>query len=187
MKKRRVFSLSLVTCFSLLHALPAFAALPPLTPEEKEAQATLIVTGRVVGSRMMTLRKPTSTVTFVRLAAEIESVEKGGEEVPANRLLDIRCRRIGLHDADGPHGHRGIPAEGSRFTMWLRKNPGAPDQAQWEPLEPNGIELLDGSAAMVFPEAAPSHSLRDYTIGALVGLATFLALAIHLWRRRVIR
>lgn len=183
MKRRRLLPplLAVTCCFH-----PLFAALPPLTPEEREVRATLIITGEVVGSRLMTLRKPASTVTFVRLAATVESVEKGEDSVPKNRILDIRCRRIGLEDADEPQGHRDIPAEGSRFKMWLRKNPDSPDDPQWEPLEPNGIELLNGAPAMAFPEAAAPRSMHYYTIGGLVGLATFIALAIFLWRRRAI-
>lgn len=173
--------------FPLFGTGPAGAALPPLSPEQREAQATLIVTGEVVASRLMTLRKPASTVTFVRLAAKVESVEKGAERVPANQILDIRCRRIGLHEADGPQGHLDIPAEGSRFKMWLRKNPESPEQSQWEPLEPNGIELLDGSPAMTFGEVTPPRTMRDYTIGGLVGIATLVTLAIFLWRRRAVR
>lgn len=188
MKKRRLLPPLLAAFFiPLLATCQARAALPPLSPEEREAQATLIVTGEVAGSRVMTLRKPASTVTFVRLAAKVESVEKGADLMPANQILDIRCRRVGLHESDGPQGHRDIPAEGSRFKMWLRKNPESPDEPQWEPLEPNGIELLDGSAAMTFPVTSPPRSMRDYTIGGLVGIATFVALAIFLWRRRAIR
>ncbi len=187
--KKRCLSPSLIPAFLFLLLLtePMRAALPPLSPEEREAQATLIVSGEVVGSRVMTLRKPVSTVTFVRLAAKVESVEKGAELVPGDQLLDIRCRRIGLHEADGAQGHRDIPAEGSRFKMWLRKNPESPDEPQWEPLEPNGIELLDGSAAMTFREAYPPRSMREYTIGGIIGIATFVALAIFLWRRRAVR
>ncbi len=168
------------------------AALPPLGPEERDKQATLIVTGRVVGTRTLTLRKPTETVTFVRLAAEIESIAKGADVLPAapatpaKRILEIRCRRI-ESEAAGPQGHDKIPAEGSYFTMWLRRNPATTDPPQWEPLEPNGIELLDNSPAMTFPATSSPPSPRDYLVGGLIGIAGFLVLVVFLWRRRAIR
>mgnify|MGYP001152351730 FL=1 len=186
--------LVLVPVVILIVAPIASAALPPLSPEERDEQATLIVTGRVVASRTMTLRKPTETVTFVRLAAEIESIAKGADALPAlaaapatpaKRILEIRCRRI-ERETPGPHGHDEIPAEGSRFTMWLRQNP-ASDPPQWEPLEPNGIELLDNSPAMTFPVTSSPPSPRDYLVGGLIGIAGFLALVVFLWRRRAIR
>ena len=46
----------------------------------------------------------------------------------------------------GPAGHDPIPAKGSRFRMWLCR-----DRAgYWEPLEPNGIELLKPGEVMSF-------------------------------------
>lgn len=185
-RRLRIIAL-LLLAVSFFPLLSTAAALPTLTPEERDERATLIVTGRVVGSRIMTLRKPTSTVTFVRLAAEIESIEKGADAVPAGQLLDIRCRRIDRRTSPGPQGHDNIPAEGSRFTMWLRENPDAVDQVQWEPLEPNGIELLDNSPAMAFAETVSPASLREYLLGGIIGIATFIALAVFLWRRRAIR
>ena len=71
--------------------------------------------------------------------------------------------------------------------MWLRQNPELTDPPHWEPLEPNGIELLDHSPAMTFPATSSPPSSRDALVGGLVGLAAFLTLVVFLWRRRAIR
>lgn len=173
--------LLLATTSALTHF--ATAALPPLTPSELSEKATLVVTGKVAGSRVMSVRKPGSTAMLVRLLAEVETVEKGVTLPADSRHLDIRCRRIVATSVDGPMGHTNIPAEGARFRMWLLQN----EESQWEPLEPNGIELLDGSAAMDFSGMAPPQSMRDFTVGGVIGIATLIALAIFLWRRRTIR
>lgn len=178
--RRRLLSAVLLT---MVIAPFASAALPPLSLTERNEKAALVITGRVVGSRTLTVRKPSSTVLLVRLLAEVESTEKGGPLIEGSRHIDIRCRKIVATKIVGSVGHTDIPAEGSHFRMWLVQN----TESQWEPLEPNGIELLGGSSAMVFREPTTSRSLRDYAAGGIVGIATFIALAIFLWRRRAIR
>ncbi len=158
----------------------AAAALPPLSPEELYEKAAVVMTGRVVGSRILTVRKPGSAVLLVRLLTEVESTEKGDSLMTGSRHLEIRCRKIVESEMTGPVGHQSIPAEGARFRMWLVQNA----ESQWEPLEPNGIELLDGSAEMDFTGMTRARSMRDFTIAGVVGIATLIALGVFFFRRR---
>lgn len=178
--KKQVF-LSLV--MALFSAINVRADLPPLSTDELQAGAEVIITGRVAGARVMIHRKPASSVYFVRLKAEVDAIEKGGNLIADSRYLDIRCWRIRNHKGTGPAGHRHIPADGSRFRMWLKKN----QDDKWEPLEPNGIELLDGSAEMGFAEVERKDAAKDFLIGGAAGVVTLITLAIFYFRRRRIR
>lgn len=159
------------------------AALPSLSPTAREDKAAVVMTGRVIGSRLLSVRKPGSTVLLVRLVAEVESIEKGASLIEGSRPLEIRCRKLVDPHISGPVGHELIPAEGSRFRAWLVQNP----ELQWEPLEPNGIELLEGAAEMDFTAIVQARPMRSFVIGAFAGIASLIAFALFLFRRRAIR
>ncbi|MEM1443467.1 MAG: hypothetical protein AAGF67_14060, partial [Verrucomicrobiota bacterium] len=125
------------------------AALPPLSPEELDEYAELVLTGEVLVSRVMIHRKPSASIYLVRLGVQIDSVEKGEDLLENPNTLEIRCWAMRKTKMVGPSGHLSIPAEGSKFRTWLRKN----TEGQWEPLEPNGFELLEGSAPLTFAAA----------------------------------
>ncbi|MBP9226348.1 MAG: hypothetical protein KBF76_20950 [Verrucomicrobiales bacterium] len=166
----------------LLLLAPAFtaAALPPLSPETLEATAEVIVTARVVGSRVMIHRKPSASVYFVRLMAEVDTVEKGSEWLGDSRFLDIRCWRIRQSDLVGPIGHDSIPGDGSSFRAWLRRNA----DGKWEPLEPNGIVLLAGGTEREFSDAERRQSALTFLIAGLVGITGLAMFGVFQWNRR---
>jgi hypothetical protein len=166
--------------FFLLAPALSEAALPPLPPEALTSGAEVIVTARVAGSRVMIHRKPSSSVYFVRLLAEIENVEKGSEWITDPRFLDIRCWRIRKSQLVGPTGHYSIPADGSKFRAWLRRNA----DGKWEPLEPNGIELLEGGIEREISDAEKRQSALIFLIAGLIGITGIAIFAIFQWRRR---
>ena len=152
------------------------AALPPLSPEERDEFAEVILTGEVLVSRTLIHRKPSSSIYSIRLGVQIGSIEKGEDLLGEAKSIEIRCWRIRKTKLVGPGGHLNIPAEGSRFRTWLRKN----RDGQWEPLEPNGIELLDGSPAMTITEV----ERRSLGKGILFwGIAGLLGLGFIIWMR----
>lgn len=156
------------------------AALPPLSPEALESTAEVIVTARVVGSRVMIHRKPSASVYFVRFMAQVETVEKGTDLIADSRFLDIRCWRIRKSNLTGPIGHDSIPADGSNFRAWLRRNA----DGNWEPLEPNGIVLLEGGKERGFVEAERRQFLVTFLITGIVGIAGIAIFAAFQWNRR---
>jgi len=156
--------------------LPATAALPPLSPEELAERADLVITGEVLASRVLVHRKPSSSMYLIRLGVLVESVEKGDDLIGEAKSLDIRCWKMRKTSLAGPSGHEEIPADASRFRMWLRQN----DDGQWEPLEPNGIELLDGSPAITFAEVENRELGKGYLVGGIIGL---LLLGVIVWFR----
>ncbi|MEM9015735.1 MAG: hypothetical protein AAGC68_01890 [Verrucomicrobiota bacterium] len=164
----------LVFFFAAASLSPAEAALPPLGSEELGEFAEVILTGKVVDSRVLLHRKPGASIYLVRLGCRIDAVEKGGELLTSPKSIEIRCWRMRRTKMVGPSGHLEIPAENSNFRMWLRKR----EEGFWEPLEPNGIELLDGSTPMVFAEFERSYSLKQYLVWGGIGLALLLATAV---------
>ena len=150
----------------------AFAELPPLSPDELKNRAELVITGEVLASRVLVHRKPSSSVYLVRLSVRVGSVEKGKELIDGITTLDIRCWRMRKSHLVGPSGHEDIPADGSRFRMWLSKNA----DGQWEPLQPNGIELLEGSAPITFAAVEERELGKGFLIGGIAGLLGLVAL-----------
>ncbi len=151
---------------------PAFAALPPLSPEELEDRAVLVITGEVLASRVLVHRKPSSSIYLVRLSVLVGSVEKGDDIIGGITTLDVRCWRMRKTKLVGPWGHSDIPADGSRFRMWLRQN----EDGQWEPLEPNGIELLDSSPPITFAAVEDLELGKGFLFGGIAGILALVGL-----------
>lgn len=160
------------------------AALPPLSGEALQSQAEAIITGTVAASRVLIVRKPGASTYLIRLQTSVEKVEKGGEffgtpgaGVPS--MVEVRCWRIRMSDRVGPAGHGDIPADGSRFRMWLKKS----QEGFWEPLQPNGIELLDNSPPMEFTETERRETTRSFLIGIGGSLLLIGLIAVYMFRR----
>lgn len=160
----------------------AFAALAPLSPDELEQRAELVITGEVLASRVLVHRRPGVSTYLVRLGARIDSVEKG-ETGESAKTIEIRCRALRSTRLAGRTGHDDIPADGARFRMWLRKN----GDGHWEPLEPNGIEPLEGAGAMSFAEVERSNTLRHYLIAGGIGLLALASFGAFRFRDRLFR
>ncbi len=170
---------------ALFSPLPAKAALPRLSGEALQSRAEVILTGSVAASRVLMVRKPGAPTHLVRLQVALEKVEKGQEHlaVPGSgttpAVIEIRCWQVRKSDTEGPLGHGNIPADGSRFRMWLKKS----QEGFWEPLEPNGIELLDQSPEMKFTETEERASTQSFLIGIAGSLLLIGAIAVYMLRR----
>ncbi|MEM6917079.1 MAG: hypothetical protein AAF491_10990, partial [Verrucomicrobiota bacterium] len=127
-------------------------------------------------SRIMIHRKPSSSVYVVRLGVQIDSIEKGKDLLPDTKTIEIRCWAMRKTNMPGPGGHYSIPADGSLFRTWLRQN----EEGQWEPLEPNGFELLDGSPSLTFAATEKRERGKGILLGGIAGL---LALGLLVWFR----
>ena len=103
------------------------------------------------------------------LALDHRVIQRGGVEqgarpvdrwdaAAAGDTITIHCWRVKSRPTGwaGPSGHYGIPAAGSRFEMWLRRT----DEGNWEPLQPNGINLIDGPA--IDFDSLPSSGVASY-------------------------
>ncbi len=171
--------------FAFFPRLTAGAALPPLSVEARQSQAEVIITGTVLASRVLIVRKPGSLMYLVRLQTALEKVERGGDiigQVPTEgspTVIEVRCWRTRKSGSADPEGLSNIPADGSRFRMWLKKG----NEGFWEPLEPNGIELLDNSPAMEFTETERRETIRSFLIGIIGTLLIMGSVAVYLFRR----
>jgi hypothetical protein len=72
---------------------------------------------------------------------------------------------------DGPSGHDDIPAVGSQVRMWLNTQ----GQRVWHPIQPNGVELLDGSPALDFSKV---EGRWGWTLVVLVVVMGFVLVVV---------
>ena len=157
--------------FTILYPLSnARAALPPLSEEELAKQAEVIITGRVSEAHTTIKRRSSTSIYAVELSVTVESVEKGQEQVSADDMLTIHCWTIRTSKMAGPSGHGPIPGEGSGFRMWLRQDV----DGLWEPLEPNGIELLTPKKPISFG-VVEKRRIRNALIVSVPVLAGIIA------------
>ena len=142
---------ALALTFTTVHA-----ALPPLAPDELDNSATLIITGVANELDVSTSGGRKDSNWIASIDATIESVAKG--DAKPGETIEIACWRVRSRPNGwaGPSGHYDIPAKGSRFRMWLRKNAAG----AWEPLTPNGIELLDDDPGHSFGGSEKPSFLR---------------------------
>jgi hypothetical protein len=135
-----------------LSAVPAGAERVALSPEEKAAEATHIVTGvvKAVYSRDVetTLYGRGTVETHCLVEIEVQKVEKG-DRVQAGDLLYARCWRLKKRgeagDRPGPSGHH-IPAEGARVRASVARGkypPTGQSDNGWAAVYPNGFEVLE--------------------------------------------
>src|SRR5205823_2349481 len=100
----------------------------PLSPEQKKAEATHIVTGTVKGIYAKDVTTDLYGIGTVEtrylLEIEVLGVEKGAGVVKGD-IVYARCWRLKRHGATGPvpgpSGHFDIPAEGAAVRAYLAK------------------------------------------------------------------
>ncbi len=137
---RSVFTFLLVVP---LLSITAQSTEPP--DATSRASADAVIVGTVDDSRSIQQRKVNSDFYYVRLKVKVESVEKGHDAIRGASLLDLRCwREI---SASGAEGDQVIPADGTRFRAWLVRQ----KQGEFEPVRPDGIEILDDGAQRIYP------------------------------------
>lgn len=139
---------------------PAFAEKFPLSVEELQKQADVIVVANIehirVESEPSRVERGFGNYDWgIYLTLRVETVEKGSL---ADNQLEARCFRIkdrrSIIESVTPSGHRPIPARGTRVWAYLEG-----DDRSWSVVLPNGIVPLDGNAE-VAPEVTQVTQLR---------------------------
>ena len=166
----------------LLVAVPASivnqanAALPPLSPDELQRRAEVVVVG-TVNEVTVTATETKSQFSnwIVKIDATVERADKGSTAIQMGKTLRVECWSLKQRPYGwvGPSGHYNIPAKGARFRMWLTRN----EAGNWSPLTPNGIILLDGHSRLDFKN--PQRVSRK-TEPALSGASIFRKLKFQL-------
>jgi hypothetical protein len=140
-------------CLTVLLVLSAaHAERVPLSPEDKKAESTHIVTGTVQAvytrDANTELYGNGTVETYYLLEIAVKGVEKGSG-LTAGDLVYARCWRLKKHGAAGPRpgpsGHFGIPAEGAKVRAYLAKGkygPTGQGDNGWAVVYPNGIDTL---------------------------------------------
>ena len=175
-----LFFLGVATAAVTTGAAATGAALPPLAPNELASRSDTLITGTVLESRALFHDIRGASLYYVRLKVKVENIEKGRENIRGAEIIEVRCWHNNQRNTDGPVGHSNIPADGSRFRAFLTRH----KEGYFETLEPNGFELLDGSAERVFPSVERRTIGTGQIIGGIVGLAVFIAVGFLFFRRR---
>jgi hypothetical protein len=143
-------NLLLSVSLCLLTAPAARGDKAPLSREELEQEANLIVVGRVdhlsietVPARFEPGHGNTDRVIDLRI--RIEVVEKGTWTSDHIQVRSFRAKsRAGLRSAMSPSGHRPIPDYGTQVRAYLCKT-----AEGWEALLPNGFSSPDAGAKLL--------------------------------------
>jgi len=124
----------------------ARADVAPVSGEELERRATLVLEGRIEGiriSRESSEFEPGvgNTDWGIYLTLDVEKVVRG---ITQDGPLEARCFRVrqrrSLVESLTPSGHHPVPAVGTRVRAYLNG-----EAVAWRVVLPNGILALDGS------------------------------------------
>ncbi len=113
----------------------ALSAVPPLSPEDLEEQATHVVIGEVVEVESK-VKGITVRNRHYEITVEVESVAKG-DDLKAGARIVVRAWQpaAGLGPRPpGLQGHSDVPGKGDRIKVFLRKSGDG-----YEVLHPNGF------------------------------------------------
>ena len=170
---------STIPCVLIASGTLAHGVIAPQSPEELQERAEVIVTGRVTAAEVTTKGSPLNSDWVVVLQMEVDAVEKG-DRIRAGENISVRCWQLKRRTGGwtGASGHGDIPAKGSWVRMWLGSH-----GAGWSPLEPNGIELLDGTPALDFSKEMTWS--RWIVIGLSVAVGVVVVLVLVLRRRKM--
>lgn len=122
----------------LLLIVPVWAAIAPLSPEDLQATADVIVVGQVEKIERRVVDLDCGKNSVYELDVLVRKVEKG--KVTGDYLL-ATCWQPDERP-EGWAGHQGqndIPSQGSEIRLFLRDA----GEGAFEILEPNGWESLD--------------------------------------------
>ena len=119
----------------LLLMLPVWAAVPPLSSEERTEDADLIVVGLVEKIETRAVELDYGKNTVYELDVLVRKVEKG--KMTGQRLL-VTCWQPLERPAGwaGPQGQNEIPSQDAVIRLYLRDA----GEGAYEILEPNGWE-----------------------------------------------
>ncbi len=121
----------------LLACVPAWAAIPPLSEQDREVRATEIVEGTVLNVKRREIPVKAGTNWDYDLNFRVEKAIKGS--LRSGLLIPVKLRQTGKRPEGwaGGQGQNEIPSEDQRVRFFLHN-----DQGRFEALEPNGWEAI---------------------------------------------
>ena len=135
----------MLVAFASTAIFPALAAVAPLSPAELKKQASHVVTGSVVEVTSKTRKSQVERAIGIHrdlihtIRIKVEKVSKGdGVKVGSEIEIVAWQPSTRIPPLPGHQGHGSIPQKGDKATFYLR----AKGEKQFEPLLPNGIELI---------------------------------------------
>lgn len=132
-----------VSIFLLISALVSWAAKMPISDEDREKQATHIVTGNVIEVKSeiknSTIEKgPGNKDEIFSITVMVETVRKGGNVKKGDKIVVVAWNpnvRVGLAQI-GLQGHDPIPKKGQAAEFFLQRS-----KDGFKPLLPNGMAV----------------------------------------------
>ena len=135
----------LIGCLFILGAMNLPAAKAPLGQKQLQAQAELIVTGRVIAVKSKVQKSRVERAFGIHrdkvftLTIKVASISKGtGVKVDQEIRVVAWQPSARIPPRPGLQGHDSIPGKGDTVTVYLKWNKAG---KVWEPLLPNGIEI----------------------------------------------
>lgn len=124
--------------FLLTLAAPAWAALPPLSPEELSRSAEVVIEGEVVEVQSERVEVRNGEDLHYTVVLRVSKWVKGGSL--KSETLSVFCRRTAKRPEGwvGPSGQNNVPSKGDRGVFYLR----LPASGIPRLLEPNGWNQL---------------------------------------------
>ena len=136
---------ALVAALVSIATFSALAAVAPLSPAELKKQAIHIVTGSVVGVASKTQKSEIEKAKGIHrdriytIRIKVDTVSKGAGVKVGSEIEVLAWRpSTRIPPLPGPQGHGSIPQKWDKATFYLQ----AKGKKQFEPLLPNGIELV---------------------------------------------
>jgi hypothetical protein len=122
---------------ALLTCSPAWAALPPLSEQDRAERATEIVEGTVLNIKRREIPVKAGTNWDYDLNFRVEKAVKGS--LRSGLLIQVKLRQTGKRPEGwaGGQGQNEIPAEDQKVRFFLNR-----DQDRFKALEPNGWEAI---------------------------------------------
>jgi hypothetical protein len=133
----------------VMGAMELPAALAPRSQKQLQAQAELIVTGRVIAVKSRVQKSRVERAFGIHrdkvftLTIKVALLSKG-TGVKADQEIRVVAWQpsVRIPPHPGLQGHDSIPGKGDIVTMYLKWNKAG---KVWEPILPNGIEINTGA------------------------------------------
>jgi hypothetical protein len=127
-----------LSCAAIFFANTGFAALPPLTPDQRDLLASEIVSGEVRSVRSHVEQLPYGTNTVYQAELIVTAVQKSSSVVLGQVIQITYWRALSRPSGwTGPVGQYYLPEVRQHVTAFLHSS----EQGLFHVLEPNGIDL----------------------------------------------
>lgn len=126
----------ILTTISFISTLSLNAALPPLTQEEREEEASDIASGYIVSLDKKVINDAGFVETLYRTKLVVTDVIKGS--MKNGQTINLAFNRLSYPDGyTGPVGQARLPDAGQKIRAYMLKD----EVGQYFLLEPNGFDV----------------------------------------------